>query len=148
MACVKPVLPAVLPLFVVAACALTACETTADRRDLYSEDKPQGPYYTMLHSKGGMIAQATPTPAPEGGPIAPMLPPPPPPPPADTGTPDTEIGAPAATPVPDAITPIPTTTAPPTVTAPSTSSAPAATPAAAAGAGGTSGGGLIPGLSQ
>jgi hypothetical protein len=38
----------VLPAFLAVVCALTACKTTSDRFDLYSPDKPQGPYTAKL----------------------------------------------------------------------------------------------------
>ncbi len=42
---VKYVLPALLTVV----CALAACKTTANRRDLFAPNKPQGPYTDRLH---------------------------------------------------------------------------------------------------
>jgi hypothetical protein len=170
--CVKSVLPALVAVV----CALAACETTADHRDLYAPDKPRGPYTEKLrainYARGSnrevetpeyaAATAATPAaqPAQETGPIAPP-PPPPPPAPAST-TPATEAGAPAATPMPE--TALPQTAAPstvpglsapmatpasgaPSLAVPPAPAVPAATPAAGAGAG-ASPAPVIPGLSQ
>jgi hypothetical protein len=164
----------VLPALVAVVCALAACETTADHRDLFAPDKPQGPYTDKLralnYSRGSNrpastaafpLASAGAQPPQETGPIAPP-PPPPPPPPSTTQEP--EAGAPAATPMPE--TALPGTTAPASVpglsvpaATPSTGTeplavppapaAPAATPAPDTGAGaGASPAPAIPGLSQ
>jgi hypothetical protein len=144
---VKYVLPALVAVF----CALTACKTTADRRDLYSPDKAQGPYTAKLR---GMtlfgnynhqsttysfpVAQSAGLPPEESEPIAP-----PPPPPPTSAMPDTNAGAPAATPMPQVMPVMPAPAMPPTTAAPANPSSviPVATPAAA-------GDQNIPGLSQ
>jgi len=132
--------------------ALAACNTTSDRRDLYSPDKPQGPATAELRdwtlfgnnnhqSTTSTVAVASTAPVPPAGPIAP------PPPMPESGTPDTSLGAPAATPMPG-VPPIPRRIIRPVATPapqPSSSDAiPVATPADAGGGGG----GDIPGLSQ
>jgi hypothetical protein len=148
----------VLPALVAVVCALAACETTADRRDLFAPNKPQGPYTDMLHGKPApVVAQNGPQPPQAAG--LPLPPPPPPPPPPST-TPETDAGAPAATPMPGTATPgsnasstlIPGTSAP--VTTPSSGSEPLAVPPPAVPAAtpapetGTSPPPVIPGLSQ
>jgi hypothetical protein len=148
----------VLPALVAVVCALAACETTADRRDLFAPNKPQGPYTDMLRG----IASATP-PA-EAGAVPPgepgsNTPPPPPPPPPPSETPDiNNVGAPAATPMPvTPMVPLPVTPTPaapaPAAPAPAAPSLSAPAPVTPAGTPATSGGGAspapdIPGLSQ
>jgi hypothetical protein len=153
--------------------ALTACKTTADRYDLYAPDRPHGPAtdklrgmtllgrynhqsttYTYPASETALLPPPPPPP-PEGGPT---------PPPAGTetgvpvnGTPEMNVGAPAATPMPGVapVAPLPGTTTPttpppagadqqaipglntPATTTPGPAAAPANSPAPA-----------IPGLSQ
>jgi hypothetical protein len=160
MGCVK----FVLPLLVAAVCALAACETTADRRDLYAPNKPEGPYTDKLremtlawrldHQSSTFtyaVAGNGSQPPDESGPIAPPPPPPPP-----SATPDTESGAPAATPMPESALPggnapaaVPGLSAPAATPSaaglPAPAPAPAATPAPAGGANSAP---VIPGLSQ
>jgi hypothetical protein len=154
----------VLPLLVAVVCALAACKTTSDRRDLFSPNKPQGPATAELRdwtlfghnnhkstTYSYPVAQAGAA-APDSGPIAP----PPPVPPADSAAPDNAIGAPEATPVPGTMTPhVPKYTpqsVPPAASQPAggADAIPVATPTDAGGGGGSDSGGgsSIPGLSQ
>jgi len=160
---VKHVLPALLPTLLAVVCTLTACKTTSDRRDLYSPNKAQGPYTAKLRGMtlAGQYNHQSTTytyPVTATGPLAPAetgpIAPPPPPPPPGPSMPDTNVGAPAATPMPQVmpVMPAPATTTPampPTSAAPANASSaiPVATPAAAGG-GDSSGGQNIPGLSQ
>jgi hypothetical protein len=158
----------VLPLLLAVVCALAACKTTADRRDLYSPNKPEGPATAKLRDwtlfghdnhKSTTYTYAISTTSAEpaaSGPIAP----PPPLPPADSTTPDTNAGAPEATPMPGAepvmprapkYTPQSVTPAPASTGASTSGGIPMATPTDAGGGGGSSdsgGGSSIPGLSQ
>jgi hypothetical protein len=146
----------VLPAFVAVVCALTACKTTADRRDLYSPNKPEGPYTARLESINfpfrNVYVPPTATYAVNQAPAdngQTPLPPPPPPADGETGTPET--GAPEPTPLPEAMPPMPAPapapaapiTPPPAAPAPAAPAAPAATPDT-----GSAPTPTIPGLSQ
>ncbi|MGA3170028.1 MAG: hypothetical protein ABSE62_03360 [Chthoniobacteraceae bacterium] len=129
----------VLPALVAVVCTLTACKTTSDRFDLYSPNKPHGPYtdrvrgmtlaYRYNHQSTTYTVPVTGSQPPEeqpgGGEIAP---PPPPPPPEATPTPVPEMA-----PLPASVAPTTVPEMPP----PAAAATPAATPAVA-----------IPGLSQ
>jgi len=147
--CVKHVLPTVLAV----ACTLTACSTTARRLDLYSPNKAQGPYTAELRqwtlagrnnhqslAYNVPVAEPTPPPTP-GAEVDQNAPLPPPPPPPESTSPESDVGAPAATPVPQ-LAPAPM---PVTPQAPPAMSAPAATPASDSDGGSNP---VIPGLSQ
>jgi hypothetical protein len=58
--CVKFSLPLILAIIAITF-TLNACTTLANRRDLYSPDRPQGPYTDMLyHADASEVAGKTP----------------------------------------------------------------------------------------
>jgi hypothetical protein len=139
----------VLPAFLAVVCALTACKTTSDRFDLYSPDKPQGPYTAKLMAMNfptrdvPEVPDTTGTSSQSSSDNTPL--PPPPPPPASEEETAPPAGAPEPTPMPQAMPSVPAAPMTPAPAMPGPAAAPM--PAATPDTGGASTP-TIPGLSQ
>ncbi|HEX4085727.1 MAG TPA: hypothetical protein VHY22_12495, partial [Chthoniobacteraceae bacterium] len=130
------VLPRLLPVLAAAVCILAGCKTTADRFSLYQPDRPQGPAIDKLRGmtlagrfnhQSATYTYPVSAAQPPQEPATETTPPPPPPPSTGPGVtaPESTLGAPAPTPMPNGAVIPPSTQTPavPPATPPATAPA-------------------------